>query len=81
MIEKALPFTSLNGAGRATPSAGDATPPGHASSTWTDAWRMSGPIFEVTREGEIVWEFWDPEHQPFYRAKRYPAELVNSRLG
>lgn len=37
-------------------------------------WSETGRIFEVTTDGEIVWEFWDPEHQPFYRAKRYGTE-------
>jgi len=44
----------------------------------------SGRLFEVTPDGEIVWEFLNPdrhttrpqERQPLYRAIRYPPELV-----
>lgn len=43
-------------------------------------WSETGRIFEVTPEGAIVWEFWDPEHHPFYRAKRYSLDLVTPLL-
>lgn len=34
-------------------------------------WSEPGRIFEVTPEGEIVWEYWNPESESFYRAARY----------
>ncbi|UCH64011.1 MAG: aryl-sulfate sulfotransferase [Fidelibacterota bacterium] len=46
----------------------------------------SGRLFEVTPEGEIVWEFLNPDLQqdgrrmPLYRAVRYPRDLVESIL-
>ncbi len=48
----------------------------------------SGRLFEVTPEGEIVWEFLNPdrhpkrqqERQPLYRAIRYRPELVERLL-
>jgi len=42
----------------------------------------SGRLFEVTADGEIVWEFFTPDThndgklQPLYRAMRYPSDLV-----
>lgn len=44
-------------------------------------WDQVGRIFEVTPDGEIVWEFWDPEGQALYRATRYPPPWVEPRLG
>ncbi len=48
----------------------------------------SGRLFEVTPDGEIVWEFLNPnrhpsrsqERQPLYRAVRYPRDLVDRLL-
>ena len=46
----------------------------------------SGRLFEVTREGEVVWEFLNPdlrpdgERMPLYRAVRYPRVLVETLL-
>lgn len=41
-------------------------------------------LFEVTREGEIVWEYWDPHGGPgtsrIYRATRYSPEFVGPVL-
>jgi len=34
-------------------------------------WDEPGRIFEVTPEGQIVWEYWNPEGESFYRAYRY----------
>ena len=39
----------------------------------------------VTRAGEIVWEFWNPEvsaegRRPIYRCMRYPAERIEPLL-
>jgi hypothetical protein len=44
-----------------------------------------GRAFEVTPEGEIVWEFWNPEltdgrRRRFYRMQRLPRELVEPLL-
>ena len=44
-----------------------------------------GHVFEVTPEGETVWEFWNPEieggkRKRIYRFMRVPAALVESRL-
>lgn len=45
-----------------------------------------GRVFEVTREGEIVWDWYNPimrEHRRLqvYRMIRYPVEMVESILG
>lgn len=45
-----------------------------------------GRVFEVTREGEIVWDWYNPivrEHRRLqvYRMMRYPVEMVESILG
>jgi hypothetical protein len=37
-------------------------------------WSEPGRLFEVTPEGAIVWEYWNPEYTSFYRAWRYPPE-------
>lgn len=34
-------------------------------------WKEPGRVFEVTPSGEIVWEYWNPEGESFYRAIRY----------
>lgn len=39
-----------------------------------------GRIFEVTRNNEIVWEYWNPFQERIYRAYRYPAEMVKKLL-
>ena len=44
-----------------------------------------GRVFEVTRDGEIVWEFWNPEvvdgkRKRIYRFTRVPPERVESIL-
>ena len=43
-----------------------------------------GRLFEVTREGEIVWEFRSPYRHPgthgIYRATRYPPEALDALL-
>jgi hypothetical protein len=44
-------------------------------------WGQAGRIFEVTTAGETVWEFWNPEDRPLYRAYRYEAELVEGLMG
>jgi len=42
----------------------------------------SGRLLEVTPEGEIVWEFWNPDRtedgrrMPLYRSMRYPPDFV-----
>jgi len=47
----------------------------------------SGRLFEVTPEGETVWEFFTPDYgqngkrQPLYRALRYSKEDVEGLLG
>ena len=45
----------------------------------------SGRLFEVTPDGEMVWEFFTPDRmkdgtkrQPLYRSIRYPRSLVNT---
>ena len=43
-------------------------------------WSETGRVFEVTRTGEIVWEFWDPEGQSLYRAARHAPAWVESAL-
>lgn len=46
----------------------------------------SGRLFEVTKQGEIVWEFLNPDttkngrRMPLYRAIRYPKEPVDQLL-
>ena len=46
----------------------------------------AGRMFEVTPQGEIVWEFLNPDHSssgrrmPLYRVIRYSRELVNGLL-
>ena len=40
-----------------------------------------GHVFEVTRDGQIVWEFWNPvmedgKRRRIYRFVRYPPEMV-----
>ncbi|MBS3762123.1 MAG: aryl-sulfate sulfotransferase [Planctomycetes bacterium] len=39
-------------------------------------WSEPGRIFEVTPEGDIVWEYWNPEGKSFYRAARYPETAL-----
>jgi hypothetical protein len=44
-----------------------------------------GHVFEITREGEIVWEFWNPEieddkRKRIYRMVRLPASRVVDHL-
>jgi len=39
-----------------------------------------GRLFEVTPEGEIVWEYWNPDRKRYYRAQRHPAESVERLL-
>jgi hypothetical protein len=44
-----------------------------------------GRVFEVTREGEVVWEFMNPDRHDdrrgtFYRSERYSKELVDPLL-
>jgi hypothetical protein len=44
-----------------------------------------GHVLEVTRAGEVVWEFWNPElsaegRRPIYRCMRYPAERIEPLL-
>lgn len=41
----------------------------------------AGRVFEITRQGEIVWDFWNPQHNrnsgqrlSIYRAWRWSAE-------
>ena len=46
----------------------------------------TGRLFEVTPDGETVWEFLNPDlrdgrRQPLYRALRYPATLVEKIVG
>lgn len=43
-------------------------------------WAETGRVFEVTPEGEIVWEFWNPDAQSLYRSKRYAPELVEGLI-
>jgi hypothetical protein len=44
-------------------------------------WRGGiGRLFEVTPQREIVWEYWNPDKKKYYRARRYPAELVEGLL-
>jgi outer membrane protein assembly factor BamB len=45
----------------------------------------TGRLFEVTRGGEIVWEYWNPNRQdgkrpPIYRVVAYPPEVVEPLL-
>lgn len=44
-------------------------------------WAETGRIFEVTPDGEIVWEYWNTERLPTYRAARYAPEIVEPLLG
>ncbi|MBD3267235.1 PQQ-binding-like beta-propeller repeat protein [bacterium] len=37
----------------------------------------SGRLLEVTKSGELVWEFLNPDKQPLYRTIRYSRELVD----
>ena len=37
-------------------------------------WSEPGRVFEVTPDGDIVWEYWNPEGESFYRATRYASE-------
>ena len=37
----------------------------------------SARLFEVTREGEIVWEFHNPDRAPIYRTVAYPRKMVD----
>ena len=39
-----------------------------------------GRLFEVAPEGRIVWEYWNPDKKRYYRARRYPADLVERLL-
>jgi len=47
----------------------------------------SGRLFEVTPDGEVVWEFLNPyltkdgQRQPLYRALRYPRGMVEGLVG
>ncbi|MFW6133111.1 MAG: aryl-sulfate sulfotransferase [Planctomycetota bacterium] len=46
-------------------------------------WGEPGRVFEVTPDGEIVWEYWNPEGGSFYRAYRYAPDseaLANLNL-
>lgn len=46
----------------------------------------TGRLFEITREGECVWEWKNPDlddrgnRMPIYRAKRYPPDKVEPRM-
>jgi hypothetical protein len=46
-------------------------------------WNEPGRVFEVTPEGEIVWEYWNPDSTSFYRAYRFArdSEAVRNLLG
>ena len=46
-------------------------------------WSEPGRLFEVTPEGDIVWEYWNPEGESFYRAARYERKnpAVTAVLG
>ena len=37
-------------------------------------WSEPGRLFEVTPEGEIVWEYWNPDGDSCYRTARYAPE-------
>jgi hypothetical protein len=39
-----------------------------------------GRIFEVTRDKEIVWEYWNPYQERIYRAYRYPSSMIEKLL-
>ena len=46
----------------------------------------TGRAFEVTADGEIVWEFWNPEivdgkRKRIYRFRRVPPAAVEALLG
>lgn len=43
-------------------------------------WAETGRIFEVTPDGEIVWEFWDPEGEPLYRSSRWSPAVIEPLL-
>jgi len=43
-------------------------------------WSETGRLFEVTPEGQVVWEFWDPERQSLYRSSRYEVDVVRELL-
>ena len=43
-------------------------------------WGDAGRIFEVTPDGAIVWDYWNPEGVPFYRATRFIPETVEDLL-
>ena len=44
-------------------------------------WSEPGRIFEVTPDGETVWEYWNPEGESFYRAVRYDADVIEELFG
>jgi len=37
-------------------------------------WNEPGRVFEVTPDGVIVWEYWNPEERSIYRAYRYAPD-------
>ena len=37
-------------------------------------WGEPGRVIEVTPDGDIVWEYWNPEGKPFYRSYRFAPE-------
>ena len=39
-----------------------------------------GRVFEVTPEQEVVWEYWNTDPSPLYRARRYEPALVEPLL-
>jgi hypothetical protein len=43
-------------------------------------WDETGRVFEVTPEGQIVWEFWNPAQDSIYRSHRYAPEVVEPML-
>ena len=51
---------------------------------WSDIIIDNGHAFEVTKEGEIVWEFYHFEivnnrRRVFYRFMRYPVDFIENR--
>ena len=43
-------------------------------------WDETGRVFEVTPQGQIVWEFWNPEGDSIYRSYRYALQVVEPLL-
>lgn len=43
-------------------------------------WGDTGRIFEVTPDGEIVWDYWNSEEERCYRATRFPRNVVEDLL-